>query len=183
MAEPSEKELEYEALLALLGHREAPERAIAKILRSKYDLNPAFRAMLADAFEGKNGPISLRLVGTSAKKIERATGRWEERIKRGRAIEHLVPNLGYVEAVEAVAKQAKVSKKTAEADLTLARKASRWAKLRTGIGLASQPQLKDRVFATALANAAENVGEEVLFAAADEIFDQIIIAAEEAFRR
>jgi hypothetical protein len=48
-----DNQLIQEAVLALKGVADAPERALARLLRSDAELSGRLRAMIADALEGK----------------------------------------------------------------------------------------------------------------------------------
>lgn len=180
MAEPDERELNNAAVLALLGLHKAPEKAIADLLSSNFELSPKFRAQLANAFMGRDGPVSLRLRGMSSMKIARRSRYWRGCIERGQAVEDLISKgETYERAVEAVAKRKdSPGKKSVENDLTIARKADRWAQGRPGSGLVFSRQLKNAVFAQVLANLGRRADEATLFKAADIELDWIIEATE-----
>ena len=175
MAELDDLQLHHQAMLAIKGLSDEPERTVARLLRASAELSGDFRSALADALEGTGGPITLSFKGTSSKRRARAIRQWKARIQCGRAVDQkMTDGLGYEVALRTVATESKRGRKSVEADLTLSRRARKWSERRAGVGMAFNPQVKEQVFAMVLADLGRSADETTLFAAADQMFDFVI---------
>jgi len=113
------------AMKALCGASDAPGADIAALLRSEHPIEPEVREALARALEGI-APIRLAVVGLSYGKEARRRQGLSVNLQRGRSAIEQMGTLGYNGAIDATAREAGVSNKTIEANVSFARKVDAW---------------------------------------------------------
>lgn len=130
------EQLHLASLMALEGLSKSPERDLAALLRSDFDIDPIIRTKIADALEDKAqfDGISLAAKGKNrspASKQMRAMKLRIRNVRAGREVMRLQSEgISYADAIEAVAKENGLGKKTVEQGITLAREADAWIEQR-----------------------------------------------------
>jgi len=126
------EQLNIAAFMALAGLSDAPERDLAALLRSNFEIDPIIRTMLADALAGapKHGRISLRAEGLKNSKANNLVRKVKLHTKRARIGREAMflqsKGESYDDAVRATASTQGISEKAVEACITFARKMDDW---------------------------------------------------------
>jgi hypothetical protein len=126
----AQMDLNFLAIIALLGIIAEPERQIAALLESDQPIELETRLAIARALRGnsKDGAPSLRLSGHGSLRFYRRFRNLREKIALGKEANILAAKLGYTDAVKKVAKDSKPRRgiKTIEEAVTLSRKFDEW---------------------------------------------------------
>jgi hypothetical protein len=119
-------DLNLQAQLALMGLSDTPERDIAELLRSGQPIEEKTRQRLADALEGKAKRIHLKAVGLNASQSLRSLQSWRRNVQIGKAIDALIPDLGYDAGIKHGAITYSTSEKSIVSYLAWYRKMRKW---------------------------------------------------------